>query len=72
MTKLYADEALYALLCKYVLGEADAGERQWVDDWLRSDRSPAVVVSLEKLLKEQPQYRRDARRHRTCLAVTQC
>ncbi len=55
MTKLYADEALYALLCKYVLGEADIAERQWVDDWLKSDTShPVLLSALEKLLVEQP------------------
>ncbi|PWV48211.1 FecR family protein [Chitinophaga sp. S165] len=55
MTKLYADEALYALLCKYVLGEADVAERQWVDDWLKSDAShPVLLSALEKLLVEQP------------------
>lgn len=55
MTKLYADEALYALLCKYVLGEADVAERQWVDDWLRSDPGhPVLLSALEKLLMEQP------------------
>ncbi|QHS60948.1 FecR domain-containing protein [Chitinophaga agri] len=55
MTKLYADEALYALLCKYVLGEADAAERQWVDEWLKSGpEHPALLASLEKLLTEKP------------------
>ncbi|MCF6406523.1 FecR domain-containing protein [Chitinophaga filiformis] len=55
MTKLYADEALYALLCKYLLGEADVAERQWVDDWLNSDPDhPGLLSALEKLLQEQP------------------
>ncbi|MBW8688063.1 FecR domain-containing protein [Chitinophaga rhizophila] len=55
MTKLYADEALYALLCKYVLGEADATERQWVEEWLKSGPDhPALLASLEKLLKDTP------------------
>lgn len=55
MTKLYADEALYALLCKYLLGEADVAERQWVDDWLKSDPDhPGLLSALEKLLQEQP------------------
>jgi len=55
MTKLYADEALYALLCKYLLGEADTAERQWVDDWLKSDPDhPGLLSALEKLLEEQP------------------
>ncbi|TWW00746.1 FecR domain-containing protein [Chitinophaga pinensis] len=55
MTKLNADEALYALLCKYVLGEADVIERQWVDEWLKSDpEHPALLASLEKLLQGQP------------------
>jgi ferric-dicitrate binding protein FerR (iron transport regulator) len=51
MTKLNADEALYALLCKYVLGEADGAERQWVGDWLRTDPAHSeLLASLEKLL----------------------
>jgi transmembrane sensor len=55
MTKLYADEALYALLCKYVLGEADATECEWVDEWLKTGpEHPALLASLEKLLKGQP------------------
>ncbi|PSL33429.1 FecR family protein [Chitinophaga ginsengisoli] len=55
MTKLYADEALYALLCKYLLDEADTAERQWVDDWLKSDPDhPGLLSALEKLLEEQP------------------
>lgn len=55
MTKLYADEALYALLCKYLLGEADKAERQWVEDWLRSDpEHPGLLSALEKLLQDQP------------------
>lgn len=55
MTKLYADEALYALLCKYVLGEADSAERQWVEDWLKSDPGhPGLLSALEKLLIAQP------------------
>lgn len=58
MTKLDADEALYALLCKYVLGEADTAERQWVDNWLKTGPDHPVLVSgLEKLLKEQPGIR---------------
>jgi ferric-dicitrate binding protein FerR (iron transport regulator) len=55
MTRLYADEALYALLCKYVLDEANGAERQWVDDWLKSDPGhPGLLSALEKLLKKQP------------------
>jgi len=55
MTNMYADEALYALLCKYLLGEADAAERQWVEEWLKTDPShPQLLASLEKLLTTQP------------------
>jgi len=54
MTNLYADEALYALLCKYLLGEADATERQWVEEWLKTDAShPQLLASLDKLLTTQ-------------------
>src|SRR6188768_3795952 len=51
----YSDEALYALLCKYVLSEANAEERLWVQDWLRADpQHPQLLASLEKVLVEIP------------------
>ncbi|RPE12881.1 DUF4974 domain-containing protein [Chitinophaga lutea] len=33
MSNLQPDEALYSLLCKYLLNEADTVERQWVEAW---------------------------------------
>jgi ferric-dicitrate binding protein FerR (iron transport regulator) len=57
---LYSDEALYALLCKYVLSEADAEERLWVEEWLQTDpQHPQLLVSLEKVLRQIP-YQEDA------------
>jgi ferric-dicitrate binding protein FerR (iron transport regulator) len=53
---LYSDEELYALLCKYVLSEADVEERLWVQDWLKANpEHPQLLSSLEKLLVEVPQ-----------------
>jgi transmembrane sensor len=53
---LYSDEALYALLCKYVLSEADVEERLWVEDWLQADpEHPQLLSSLEKVLVLVPQ-----------------
>jgi ferric-dicitrate binding protein FerR (iron transport regulator) len=33
MSNLQPEEALYSLLCKYLLNEADAVERKWVEAW---------------------------------------
>jgi transmembrane sensor len=53
---LYSDEELYALLCRYVLCEADAEERLRVQEWLRADPGhPELLSSLEKVLAEIPQ-----------------
>src|SRR4051812_44011965 len=53
---LYSDEELYALLCKYVLSEANAEERLWVQDWLKADpEHPQLLSSLEKVLVQVPQ-----------------
>lgn len=46
------DKALYTLLCKYLLHEADAGERAWVEEWKSADAGNLVLLqSLERLLK---------------------
>ena len=45
------DEALYTLLCKYLLHEADAEERAWVEDWKDIDPGNAALLSsLAKVL----------------------
>lgn len=52
MTSTYFDEALYTLLCKYLLKEADAEERAWVETWLQEDTSNArLLASLGKVLQ---------------------
>ncbi|SEW02692.1 FecR family protein [Chitinophaga sp. YR573] len=57
---LYSEEALYTLLCKYVLSEADAEERLWVEEWLQTDsRHPQLLAALEKVLRQIP-YKEDA------------
>ncbi|HVI49399.1 MAG TPA: FecR domain-containing protein [Chitinophaga sp.] len=51
MTPNYPDEALYTLLCKYLLDEADTEERAWVDTWLQDDAGNAALLgSLGKVL----------------------
>src|SRR3954471_15778432 len=56
---LYSEEALYTLLCKYVLSEADAEERLWVEEWLKTDsRHPQLLAALKKVLKQIP-YKED-------------
>lgn len=53
---LYSDEELYALLCRYVLAEADAEERLWVKEWLRADpEHRELMSSVEKVLSVIPQ-----------------
>jgi ferric-dicitrate binding protein FerR (iron transport regulator) len=55
MTMLSPDEALYALLCKYLLNEADTTEQQWVNNWLQADpEHPVLLASLDKLLRTAP------------------
>lgn len=45
------DEALYTLLCKYLLNEADEEERAWVEAWKETDPgNMALLVSLGKVL----------------------
>jgi ferric-dicitrate binding protein FerR (iron transport regulator) len=56
---LYSDEALYTLLCKYVLSEADTEERLWVEEWLQTDaQHPQLLAALEKVLRRIP-YQED-------------
>ncbi|UYQ92053.1 FecR domain-containing protein [Chitinophaga horti] len=52
MNELHPDEALYTLLCKYLLNEADGLERQWVDTW-RADNAAneAVLEGVRKMLE---------------------
>lgn len=45
------DEALYTLLCKYLLNEADAEEYAWVEAWKEMDAgNEALLNSLAKVL----------------------
>ncbi|PSL49958.1 FecR family protein [Chitinophaga niastensis] len=45
------DEALYTLLCKYLLNEADGEERAWVEAWqLEDPGNMALLMSLRKVL----------------------
>ncbi|MCW3463104.1 FecR family protein [Chitinophaga nivalis] len=51
MTPSFPDEALYTLLCKYLLDEADAEERAWVEAWQQDDAgNPVLLASLRKVL----------------------
>lgn len=55
MSQLQPDEALYSLLCKYLLNEADAVERSWVDAWLQEQpANTAVLGSIQKMLEVPP------------------
>lgn len=52
MTSTFSDEALYTLLCKYLLGEADKEEHAWVESWLQEDAgNPELLASLHKVLR---------------------
>ncbi len=51
MSTSYQDEALYTLLCKYLLEEADAEERAWVEAWKEdSSGNAALLASLGKII----------------------
>lgn len=53
---LTPDEALYALLCKYLLNEADSNEQQWVNTWIQANpEHPVLLASLDKLLRTAPE-----------------
>ncbi len=47
MSNLLPDEALYSLLCKYLLNEADDVSRQWVDAWRKE--APANEEALSAI-----------------------
>jgi transmembrane sensor len=49
--KAMPDEALYTLLCKYLLNEADGEERAWVETWqLEDSGNMALLTSLRNVL----------------------
>lgn len=49
---LQPDEAIYSLLCKYLLNEADAVERQWVETWRKEDpANEASFASIRRMLE---------------------
>ncbi|WP_143304735.1 FecR family protein [Chitinophaga vietnamensis] len=51
MTSSFPDEALYTLLCKYLLQEADGEERAWVEAWLGEDAgNAALLAALQRVL----------------------
>ncbi|SIO51747.1 FecR family protein [Chitinophaga niabensis] len=48
---LQPDEAIYSLLCKYLLNEADAVERQWVETWRKEDpANEEILSSIRRML----------------------
>ncbi|MFB6455332.1 FecR family protein [Chitinophaga sp. Hz27] len=51
MIPSFSDEALYTMLCKYLLNEADAEERAWVDGWLTEhEDNQQLLDALKKVL----------------------
>ena len=45
------EEALYTLLCKYLLDEAGTDERAWVEAWKNNaPGNAALLASLAKVL----------------------
>ncbi|MBV7532390.1 FecR family protein [Chitinophaga sp. sic0106] len=51
MIPSFSDEALYTLLCKYLLDEADGEERAWVDNWLTAHAdNQQLLDALRKVL----------------------
>ncbi|WP_291908035.1 FecR family protein [Chitinophaga sp. CB10] len=51
MIPSFSDEALYTLLCKYLLDEADGEERAWVDNWLTAHAdNRQLLEALKKVL----------------------
>ncbi|SHK95869.1 FecR family protein [Chitinophaga jiangningensis] len=51
MIPSFSDEALYTLLCKYLLDEADGEERAWVDNWLTAHADNRQLLdALRKVL----------------------
>lgn len=52
MSNLQPDEALYSLLCKYLLNEADATERQWVEAWrMQQPVNEEVLNAVSRVLE---------------------
>ncbi|RAJ75037.1 ferric-dicitrate binding protein FerR (iron transport regulator) [Chitinophaga dinghuensis] len=51
MIPSFSDEALYTLLCKYLLDEADEEERAWVNSWLTDhEDNVQLLEALRKVL----------------------
>ncbi|AWO00922.1 hypothetical protein DLD77_04005 [Chitinophaga alhagiae] len=52
MSNLQPEEALYSLLCKYLLNEADATERQWVEAWrMQQPVNEEVLNAIGRVLE---------------------
>lgn len=54
MSMLQPDEALYSLLCKYLLNEADAVERRWVETWRRENTANEEVLAAIRRMLDIP------------------
>lgn len=54
MSMLQPDEALYSLLCKYLLNEADAVERRWVETWRTENAANEEVLSAIRRMLDIP------------------
>ncbi|MBO9154599.1 FecR domain-containing protein [Chitinophaga sp. GCM10012297] len=54
MNNLQPDEALYSLLCKYLLNEADQASRQWVDAWRKETPANEEVLAAIRRMLEVP------------------
>lgn len=54
MSTLHPDEALYSLLCKYLLNEADALERQWVEAWREGNAANEAVLNGVRQMLNAP------------------
>lgn len=54
MSNLQPDEALYSLLCKYLLNEADDASRQWVDAWRKETPANEDVLAAIRRMLEVP------------------
>ncbi|WP_186830877.1 FecR family protein [Chitinophaga cymbidii] len=51
---LQPDEALYSLLCKYLLDEADAVERRWVEAWRKENTANEEVLAAIRRMLDVP------------------
>lgn len=51
---LQPDEALYSLLCKYLLNEADGVERRWVETWRTENTANEEVLSAIRSMLDAP------------------